>query len=466
MTEGYRPLLLGFRLRGSTHSGDSWMSGPKLKRVAARGLTWLAATLLLAGCSLFSRPADPVAETTETTSTPNITAAQVETVTTAAEVELTVDLFNDGVFCDGTDQRAAILFGAVPGETIAFESPMPVDIPDGVADNQGTFQLQWQCEPHETALFWDVTASTDSGGSIDFRIQGAYTDPAADRVLEYAQGSTPLFCDGVRRIIGYVTKAEPLEAVTFSSPEASSLVGGSADAEGRVEVYWQCLPEDTGRSWSVRAAGTRSGRSVTFDVTGEPPVALEEGPIQVEMLENPFTCDRSRRPVAKLSNVTPRVQVEFEASPSAGQLDSARANGDGDLTLYWLCDRSQDGTEWTITAVEQTTVGTDQRSASIAFAAVAPPNRTAVSLVEDPFICDGTRHPVATLSNFLTNEFIDFTSPQSEGLRQGQADADGGLTVNWQCTTDDVGKQWEVTATGATSGVDITFTITAAAPAD
>ncbi len=440
------------------------MSGTKRNVVIA--VTHRAAFVvltLLAGCSLFGDTGDEDGGSPQSDST---TVQGAIPTTVVDDTELAVDLFNDGIFCDGSDRRAAIIYGARPGETITFESPMPVEIADGVADDQGTFQLTWQCESFETALFWDITATTaDSRQSVDFRVKGIYVDPTVETEMVFTPTPGFVACDGARRTVGYLAGAQPLESVTFSSPAIGSLETSKADADGRATVTWSCREEEV-RTWPVRASGLTSGKSATFDIVGEPPTPQVEGPIQVELVENPFSCNRQRRPVAKLSNLTPGVQVAFEASPSNGALEPGTSNSSGSMTLYWQCDRSQGGTEWNITAAEQSLDGTDKRSASLAFTVIAPPNPTTIAFTEDPFICDGTSHEVAVLSNFVANEFIDFTSPQSDGLRQGQAGTDGSLAVRWQCTGDEVGKQWEVTATGATSGVDLTFTITGAAPAE
>ena len=67
-------------------------------------------------------------------------------------------------------------------------------------------------------------------------------------------------------------------------------------------------------------------------------------------------------------------------------------------------------------------------------------------------------------SGFVPREFIDFTSPQTEDLRQGQADDTGALQLRWTCDADDVDRVWEITATGATSQRSVSFQITGAAP--
>jgi hypothetical protein len=83
-----------------------------------------------------------------------------------------------------------------------------------------------------------------------------------------------------------------------------------------------------------------------------------------------------------------------------------------------------------------------------------------VSITENPFACNGEVRAFATLAGADPGEQVDFTSPQSSGLRSGTADADGNLPVRWSCDPDQVGTEWELTATGATSGRSVTFSFT------
>ncbi len=437
------------------------------KRSSIGVVLTVALPLLLVGCGLLGGDSEPTADGDGADQqADSLETAAVLTTTTLASGpgggDLEVDLFNNGVYCDGTARPAALIFGGEPGEIITFSTPMPVDIDDGVADDQGAFQLQWSCEPHETALFWDLTATgSTSKRSATFQIRGSGDQPLEEKELVFVPGNTPLLCNNTRQIVGWVEGTEPGETVSFTSPDVDDLVEGSASLAGRVEVNWSCAPEETGESWPLTAKAVETGRTVTFTVAGSLPEPVAEGPIQAAVAENPFVCDRSRRTVAQLVNLTPGASVAFEATPG-GVVPGGRATLDGTLDVFWVCTRDDDGTQWTITATEVGPPDTESRAISFSFTGSANPNPTTVAFLEDPFVCDGTRHPVATLSNFLANEFIDFTSPQSQGLRQGQAGTDGSLIVNWQCGADDVGRKWEVTATGATSGVDITFTITGA----
>lgn len=372
---------------------------------------------------------------------------------------LSADTFNDGVFCDGTERPAAVIFGAEPGETITFTSPMPVDVADGSADDDGTHQLFWSCEPNEAGLSWELTATgSASGRSARFRINGSYRDP--DLGLVFTPAEQPMTCDGTSRAVGRLDNAEPDEIVDFSADDVDGLRTGVADGLGTVIVNWRCEPEESDRTWTVEAVGRRSGRAALIDITGRLPEPADAGPIQVELLEDPVVCNRERRVVAVLRNLTPGVPVEFAASPADQPLRPGRAGRDGSLDVHWQCRRDQADTVWTIEATEQvSSPGTEARSATIVLTGSPSADPTSIVVEEDPFTCDGTSHRFAVLSNFLPGEYIDFSSPQSDAIGQVQADGEGTVPIRWQCSPDDAGRQWEVTADGLTSGYSLTFTI-------
>ncbi len=375
---------------------------------------------------------------------------------------LRADVFNNGVFCDGTERKAAVIFEAEPGETIAFSSPMPVEVADGVADEQGTYQLLWSCEPNEASLSWDLTATgTVSNRSVTLRLIGSYRDPGG-RTLVFTPARRPLVCDGTSQVVGRLENAEPDEPVDFAAAGVESLRQGQADGTGTLTVNWRCDPEESATTWTVQAAGQRSGRVATFEITGRLPKPAESGPIEVEVVEEPVACDRERRRVAVLRNLTPSVLVDFVASPSNGPLRAGRASRDGVLDVYWQCHRSQADTEWALEVTEQLVApGTaEERTATVVITGSALPDPTTITVAEDPFRCDGTSHRFAVLSNFVPGEYVDYSSPQSVAIGQGQADDTGQVTVRWQCSPDEAGSQWEVTAGGQTSGYSLTFTIT------
>ncbi len=379
----------------------------------------------------------------------------------------TIDHFNDGVYCDGNEAPAVVLFDAEPGETISFSSPMPVEIPDGIADDRGTYQLPWKCEPNESSLSWQITATgATSGRTSTFFVEGSFTDPAGARLMTYTPSPEPLVCDGTRQVVGQLENAEPFEIVDFRTPTADRLRSGTADSQGNVQVNWTCDQLLSSTTWEVRAHGQKSLRVAAFTVTGLPPQPLNDGPIEVELLEDPFVCNRERRKVARLTNLTPDVVVRFNAGAGNGDMLSGQADSMGTLDVFWQCQRNESGTSWTLVAEEFNVHADDDevRSAKISFDGIASGAALTIAVDEEPFACDGETRPFAVLSNFVSREFVDFTSPQATGLRQGQADRDGNLPVRWQCDADQVGTVWEVTATGATSGLELTFTITGAGP--
>ncbi len=387
------------------------------------------------------------------------------TRTTASPIgsgTLRADVFNNGVFCDGTARKAAIIFGAEPGETIAFSSPMPVEVVDGVADDQGTYQLLWSCEPNEASLSWDLTATgSTSNRSVTLRLNGSHQDPGG-RTLVFTPARRPLVCDGTSRSVGRLENAEPNEPVDFTAAGVESLRQGQADRAGALTVNWRCQPEESETTWTVQATGQGSGRVATFEISGRPPKPAKSGPIEVEVVEEPVVCNRERSRVAVLRNLTPSVLVDFDASPSNGPLRQRRADPTGSLDIYWQCHRSQADTVWALEVTEQPVApgSGEERTATVVITGSALPDPTTITVVEDPFLCDGTSHRFAVLSNFVPGEYVDYSSPRSDAIRQGQADDTGQVTVRWQCSPDQAGSQWEVTATGRTSGFSLTFTIT------
>ncbi|MGH1488101.1 MAG: hypothetical protein ACRBK7_01700 [Acidimicrobiales bacterium] len=88
---------------------------------------------------------------------------------------------------------------------------------------------------------------------------------------------------------------------------------------------------------------------------------------------------------------------------------------------------------------------------------VLDPNQLQVSLIENPFICDGGTRQFAELGGAAPNEEVTFNSPQSANIKSGTADANGALPIRWQCDPEQAGTTWELTAAGVTSGKSATF---------
>ena len=368
----------------------------------------------------------------------------------------------DGVYCDGARRQAATITGAEPGETVEFSSPMPIDVPSATADEAGSLQMTWSCDETEARLSWELTVTgVDSGRTAQFTVSGSDRDPVLDSILFYEAESEVTVCDDTTRTAAMLSNAEPNEVITFTSPDSDSLSPTLAGPRGNVDIRWTCSPEDGGEEWRITATGATSNRTADFTIIGQAPSPAEPGGIVVELLENPFVCDRGRRVVARLTNLTPNVALEFVVSPADEPLRPGRSDAAGTSRVFWQCDRRDDGTTWQLTTTEDAPT---RRSVTFTFGATTLESPVAIEVLEEPFVCDGATREFAVLRNFVSRETIDFESPQSDAIRSGIADGDGSLPVRWSCDADRIGTVWEVTATGATSGASLSFTITGAAP--
>jgi hypothetical protein len=155
-------------------------------------------------------------------------------------------------------------------------------------------------------------------------------------------------------------------------------------------------------------------------------------------------------------------------------LSSGTADGDGVLPIRWNCDPEQAGTVWELTAAGVTSgksvtfifagaLAADEATGTTTATtgpSTAAPTELTVQLTENPFRCDGVTRVFGTLSGATPNEEILFSSPQSSGLSSGTAGEDGTLPIRWQCDADQAATVWELTATGATSGRSVTFSLT------
>ncbi|MEL6983646.1 MAG: hypothetical protein AAFO29_14560 [Actinomycetota bacterium] len=196
--------------------------------------------------------------------------------------------------------------------------------------------------------------------------------------------------------------------------------------------------------------------------------------LRVTLAEDPFVCDSGTREFALVAGADPNEQVAF-TSPQADGLRNGTADANGELPIRWQCEPTQAGTTWELTA----TGVTSGRTVTFIFAGVstaaddgstspttgtdttvATPSELTVEVIENPFACDGEVRVFAGISGADPNESVAFSSPQSPGLRSGEADAEGNLPIRWQCDAAQVGTLWELTATGETSGRSVTFTFT------
>jgi len=370
------------------------------------------------------------------------------------------------VICDGTARKAGTIEQAEAGEVIEFATPLPIEVSDGEADAEGHYPLMWTCEPEEASLRWDLTATgADSKRTARFTVVGAPTPPDAQPITVdlYAES---VVCDGTRTEIGVVDGLQPAETVRFESDQDGSLANPKAAGDGTLVFGWRCRPPDVDQTWEVTVTAVDSDRATTFRLTGLPGAPRPD--VAIESAETEVRCDGRVRPLATLINFFPFEPVSFIAEPTSPDLRNGSADGAGRIELQWQCGRDDVGETWDLTAR-----GTETDAAiTLVFTGVAgdPVAPAAVRLTEDPFICDGVRRPVAELSELAAGEFVDFTSPQAELLREGRASPSGGtLEVNWQCDPSEIDgadtKIWELTATGRESQRSVTFTITGIPPA-
>ncbi len=368
----------------------------------------------------------------------------------------------DGVYCDGTNRPAVEVGGAEPNETIEFSSPLPIDLPPATADENGTYELPWSCDSSESHLTWEITATgIESGRSLQFTIAGSDRDPELDRILLYEPTTETVLCDGSSKVAGRITNAEPNELLDLTGSEGTDLSSMLADAGGRAEVRWSCSADQDGLRQTITATGRTSGRTVELTLVAEGPKPAEPGDIVVDLVEDPFVCDRGRRPLARLSNLTPNAAVAFEATPPVAGLRTGQAEPDGTLPVFWQCDRRDAELAIELAVTEVTP---DRRGTVVNFTTVATESSVAVEIIEEPFVCDDTTRQFAVIRGLISGEYVDFESAQSEAIRQGRVGQDGLLPLRWHCTADEAGTVWEVTATGRTSGESVSFTVTGAAP--
>lgn len=214
------------------------------------------------------------------------------------------------------------------------------------------------------------------------------------------------------------------------------------------------------------ADGTVTDPETDVDQTPDTTALPDPNQLLISLTEDPFICDGGVRPFANLSGAAPGEEVSF-ASPQSSGILPGTAEADGSLTIRWQCDPEQVGTMWDIVATGVTSgksvafsiTGADATGVT---ATIPGPTELTVSLIESPFICNGETRIFGGLTGAESNEEIAFTSPQASGIRNGQADADGSLSIRWQCDAAQAGMTWELTATGVTSGRSVTFTFSGA----
>ncbi len=242
--------------------------------------------LALAAFSVFSSgdPIDTTADSGTETSTEEQPADGSEVTETTIPVETTIDpnlldvvITEQPFICDGAKRAFAQLSGGVANEEIAFSSPQTANLASGTADASGALPINWSCTPDQAGTTWELTASgVTSGKTVTFIFSGALAadgapapDPgAAAAALTVELVEDPFVCNGEVRIFGGLSGADPGEEVAFTSPQASAIKNGTADANGDLAVRWTCTPDQAGTVWELTATGVTSGKAVSFALTG------------------------------------------------------------------------------------------------------------------------------------------------------------------------------------------------------
>lgn len=187
---------------------------------------------------------------------------------------LDVVLTEQPFVCDGGTRPFAQISGAAADEQVTFTSPQSPNILPGTADAAGELPIRWQCDPDQAGITWELTATgVTSGKSVTFIFAGA-VDAGGTVVdsepteLMVVLTEDPFSCDGVSRVFGSLSGAEPGEQVGFSSPQASGILNGTAGDDGNLDIRWQCDADRVGTTWELTATGLTSGRTVTFSFSG------------------------------------------------------------------------------------------------------------------------------------------------------------------------------------------------------
>ncbi len=424
--------------------------GPRASGIVTRSTTVLVLAMLLTSC--LSGAGELVAD--------DATGPALETERPGLEV---VDGSSE-LFCDNTERLIAEIRGAEPGESIVVSSPRPIPLSaaqrEATADGAGAYSLTWSCSPTEVGQPWELSIQgDDSGRQVIISFVGTATDPDGPPSLDVTMGQATFVCDGRSKTLGELTNAVAFEPVTFETEGADNLLDGIADADGRLILTWQCSPFEAG-TWQVAARGVESGRVGRFTIVGVAPPPEDVPTPTVTIDEDPFVCDGGSRVFATLADFLPGEYVNFWAPDTPGLRDG-RADESGRVPIRWTCGPAEAGTRWEVTA---TGTASGREVSFTVTGGEPPPGPTpTVTTVEEPFRCDGATRPYATIGGFVPREFVDFASPQADAIRQGQADEAGELTVRWTCGADDIGRIWEITATGASSLRSVSFQITGAA---
>lgn len=82
-----------------------------------------------------------------------------------------------------------------------------------------------------------------------------------------------------------------------------------------------------------------------------------------------------------------------------------------------------------------------------------------ISLIEQPFTCDGTLRRFGFVDGAEPGELISFSDAENSPYISAAADPSGRLVIQWQCQSDDAVRAIDVTATAMTSGRSAHFMV-------
>jgi hypothetical protein len=191
---------------------------------------------------------------------------------------LDVLVTEDPFVCDNVLRPFAQLSGATPNEEIAFNSPQTANLTSGTAEADGTLPIRWSCTPDQAGTTWELTATgVTSGKSATISFTGALESAAApaDPGTAPAEGTLavelledPFVCNDEARVFGNLTGADAGEEIAFTSPQATGIKNGVADAAGNLSFRWVCSPDQAGTVWELTATGVTSAKTVSFSFTG------------------------------------------------------------------------------------------------------------------------------------------------------------------------------------------------------
>ncbi len=354
--------------------------------------------------------------------------------------------WGDGSFDDGPDQRSpeSIFFNDDPQQPPPRQAPPQQPWPDGQVRRPQ--QVGGGLLPDETSQW--VREEQDGGYG-----QGGF-DRGGIGGRGGRSGSGRGGGDG-RTLIWFLIAAVAV-AIIGAGYAGYTVLNNSSD-----EL-------DAATTTTIDPALTTTSTTIpTTTTTAAPPPGL-----QVTLLNNGFVCDGTVQNLGTLTGADPNEEILF-TSPQSSNIRPGQADELGNLSFRWVCDAGQTGTNWFITV----TGAVSGKNATFSFLGVATAEEAAavspeqageinvddleplqVTVSENPFNCDGEPRDFATLTGALPSAQIDFDSAQATGLRPGTADADGNLTIRWQCLPDQAGTVWEISATEASTERTVSFT--------